>query len=360
MREPAAVLVPQMNPNDEHAVLVSWHVASGSRVNADQAVAVVETTKVTFDVHAPCEGYLFFEHPPGTKVAIGAAIAWVTEEPKAPVIEAVAVRSDATEQLTSDSRFTRKALHIMKQHGLTAADFPGSGRIEAQDVERRLAERAAAKPAAADDAEPLEQSPSKVIEAARLGDVYRNVVPSTVAIALSCTKLDARLRQLAAQFGPLSLLELAIYELMRLLPGYPDLNGYFAGGRAWRYRSVAIGFAINLGKSLKVPVVRCSAAASPIDVARAVRDLALRYMRDRLTMEDMTGCTFTVTDLSTQSVVHFVPVLNDKQAAILGLCAERPGTGYRELVLTFDHRMTDGMRAAAFLGALRERLEESA
>ena len=87
-----------------------------------------------------------------------------------------------------------------------------------------------------------------------------------------------------------------------------------------------------------------------------MRDLTLRYMRGELTIDDVTGGTFTITDLSGEGVVHFVPVLNERQSGILGLCAAR-NDGSRELVLTFDHRLSDGMRAARFLAALRERLE---
>ena len=79
-------------------------------------------------------------------------------------------------------------------------------------------------------------------------------------------------------------------------------------------------------------------------------------MRDELTIDDVTGGTFTITDLSGEGVVHFVPVLNERQSAILGLCAAR-SDGSRDLVLTFDHRLSDGMRAARFLAALRARLE---
>ncbi len=113
---------------------------------------------------------------------------------------------------------------------------------------------------------------------------------------------------------------------------------------------------MNLGRSLRVPIVKEAGSMSLRDVARAVRDLTLRYMRDELTIDDVTGGTFTVTDLSGEGVVHFVPVLNERQSAILGLCAAR-NDGSRDLVLTFDHRLSDGMRAARFLAALRARLE---
>ena len=196
-----------------------------------------------------------------------------------------------------------------------------------------------------------------MIEAAALERVYRQIVPSTVAISVDEAALQRRLSAVAADTGPVSVLELAIFEVLGLLGEYPELNGYFAGGRAHVYRKPAVGFAVNAGKSLKVPVVRGEQAGTILDVARQVRELFLSYMRDELTGAQLSGGTFTVTDLSAQGVVHFIPVINERQSAILGLCAPRPGAAGRDLVLTFYHRMSDGMRAAAFLGELRDRLE---
>jgi pyruvate/2-oxoglutarate dehydrogenase complex dihydrolipoamide acyltransferase (E2) component len=356
MREPVPVIVPQMNPNDEHAVLVAWQVESGTRISAEQAIVTLETTKATFDVNAPCAGFLHFDVPPKTMVAVGAAIAWVTEDAVAPVLAKQPETSPAeSAAVGSGERFTRKALRLIKQHGLNVDDFPGTARVEVEDVERFVQRRMSGAAAPA-DAEEVAQTPSKMIEVARLAGVYREVVPSTVALSVSAARLQRRLEELGAQYGALSVLEVAIYELSRLLPEYPEFNGYFANGRAWRYRRVAVGFAINLGRGLKVPVVDPK-ATTPLEVARSVRDLSLRYMRDELAMQDVVGSTFTVTDLSGHGVVHFIPVLNDRQAAILGICAERHGTGHRDLVLAFDHRMTDGMRAAQFLGVLRDALE---
>jgi pyruvate/2-oxoglutarate dehydrogenase complex dihydrolipoamide acyltransferase (E2) component len=354
MPEALPVLVPQMNPNDEHAVLVSWQVATGTHVTAAQPVATLETTKATFDVNAPREGFLHFDVPPRTMVAVGAAIAWVSDEPQPPAPATAAAPQPAPTRTASDDRFTRKALRLMAQHGLTAEDFAGFERVETQDVERVLQARSAK--AVPQDAEEASQPPSKMLEVARLSAVYREAVPSSVVVTVASSRLRERLAQLAAAQGPVSVLELAIHELLHLLPDYPDLNGYFADGRAWRYRKAVVAFAVNLGRGLKVPVVD-PAATTLLDVARSVRDLSLRYMRDELTMRDVVGSTFTVTDLSDQGVVHFLPVLNERQAAILGICAERPGSGYRELVLTFDHRLSDGMRAASFLAELRDALE---
>jgi 2-oxoglutarate dehydrogenase E2 component (dihydrolipoamide succinyltransferase) len=358
MSEAVAVVVPQMNPNDDHVVIVCWHVTSGSRVAADQVLATVETTKAAFDIHAPAAGYAFFEHEPKSVVAVGDAIAWISDEQKAPQTTRFS-RPAAAEIAGGEPRFSRKALRRMKELGLSASDFGAEDRVEVADVERAARERDTrpSQRLMPTDADPLEQSAAKVLEAARLSAVYRDAIPSLVCVAISSEKLNRRLQIASAQAGPLSPLELVIHDAARMLSKYPDLNGFHAEGQAWTYRTIAVGFAINLGRSLRVPVVRNAAELSYIDIARAVRELSLKYMRNELTTDDVTGGTFTLTDLSQFGVVHFVPVLNERQSAILGICAERPGSGYRELVLTFDHRMADGMRAASFLSELVSSIE---
>jgi len=358
MSDPLAVLVPQINPNDEHAIVVRWHVEKGARVRCGETLVTLETTKTTFDVDAPQDGYAFFEHEPNAEIAVGAPVAWIADSNLSGQIPAQRPRSsDAPASTESTARFTRKALKLMKERGLTEADFPGDARVDADAVEHAVAERKAPAAAAPRDAEPFALSPAKIAEVHALQRVYEQVVPSTVTLALDCGRLEARLSGLAGDHGPVSLLELCIHEVARLLPDWPALNGFYAQRAAWSHRSVAVGFAVNVGRGLRVPVVKDAAALAPHEVARAVRDLTLRYMRDELTIDDVSGGTFTITDLSAEGVVHFLPVLNERQSAILGLTAERSGVHTRDLILTFDHRLSDGMHAARFLGALRARLE---
>jgi pyruvate/2-oxoglutarate dehydrogenase complex dihydrolipoamide acyltransferase (E2) component len=370
MPEPSAILVPQMNVNDDAAVVVAWHVSAGERVRANQRVVTLETTKATFDVHADREGYFFYEHEIKSVVAVGSVLAWISDTPEAPKAARTSAASlsqdgDAT---GGDARITRKAQRRMRELGVTLAELPTAGRIEVSDVERAASARSGGGAAAnavraagavrpEDYWEPLEQSASKVMEAVRLAEVYRSVVPSMVTMPLSCERVQAKLRTLAGEVGPVSLLELAIHEAAVVLEDYPELNGFVERGRACHYRQIAIGFAVNAGRSLRVPVVRETARLSQLEVCRAVRDLTLRYFRDELSMADVSGGTFTITDLSQQGATHFVPVLNDRQSAILGICAEQPSLGYQNMVLAFDHRMSDGMRGAAFLGELRTRME---
>jgi pyruvate/2-oxoglutarate dehydrogenase complex dihydrolipoamide acyltransferase (E2) component len=358
--DPGAVTVPQLNPNDDSAVLVRWHLPSGGHARRGQALVTFETTKATFDVEAPREGYVFYDLPPKTMVAVGRTVAWICQEPSPPSVfeqPLLAGRSSGA----GERRATRKAARLMREHGLSELDFASDlARIEETDVERLLGARgkgAAGSIAVPDGTERLEQSAAKMIEVRSLEEVYRFAIPSTIAMPVSCKHIAERLRLLGEQYGPVSLLELVIFELSKLLHDFPELNGYYSDGQAYRHRTIGIGFAINAGRSLRVPVVRCDSESTLPEAAAAIRNLFLRYMREELTLQDLTGGTFTVTDLSSNGVVHFVPVLNLRQSAILGLCAERAESGTQDLVLTFDHRMSDGMQAAEFLGELRGRLE---
>lgn len=359
MSEPVAVRVPQLNPNDEHAVIVRWHVAAGAAVRAGQPLVTLETTKVTFDVDSPADGYAFFDREPNSEIAVGAPVAWIADSARAGSVAAASAGPAAPRSGEPAERFTRKARKLMKERGLTEADFPGSGRVDGDTVERAAKRRAGA--AAPQDVpagvRPLELAPSKILEIQMLRRVRGEAVPSTVAVALACARVDERLRRAAADGEVVSLLELTLYEAARLLREWPELNGFYADGRAWNYETVAIGVAVNLGRGLRVPVVKSAATLSLRDAAGAVRSLSLRYMREELGIDDVTGGTFTITDLSGEGVVHFVPLLNERQSAILGICAAR-SDGSRELVLTFDHRLSDGMRAGRFLAALRDRLEQ--
>jgi pyruvate/2-oxoglutarate dehydrogenase complex dihydrolipoamide acyltransferase (E2) component len=390
MSEAVPVPVPQENPNDERAVLVAWEVPSGTHVEAGRRIATLETTKSAFDVDAPVAGYLIYEAEPKTMLVVGAPFAWIATDPQFKPAGRVSpdaparptVGSSPTGAPVAPGRFTRKALKRMRELSLREADFPGDARVDVAEVEKRAAgapaaggprrdnpsapgasgaygkERSAGQPGASfNDAVSLEQPPSKMIEAATLAESYRQVVPSLVALPFDAERIAEHLRRIAAAEGPLSLLELVLHATAAVMPEFPDLNGFFADGSAYTYREINLGFAINAGRSLKVPVVRRAASLSRLEIARAVRELTLRYMRNELTTADMMGGTFTVTDLSSQGAVHFVPVLNQRQAAILGLCARHPASRYCELVLTFDHRMSDGMRAAQFLSRLREHVE---
>lgn len=155
----------------------------------------------------------------------------------------------------------------------------------------------------------------------------------------------------------------------RVLKDHPYLNSTLAGDEITLYESVNLGVAVSLGaEGLIVPVVR-NAQAMPLgEFSRALKDLASRAKTGALTTDEVTGGTFSISNLGTSGVTQFDPIIVPPQAAILGVCAivdtvvavgglpaVRPMIN---LCLSFDHRIVDGAPAAAFLAQLKETLEQ--
>ena len=201
---------------------------------------------------------------------------------------------------------------------------------------------------------------AKRVEAKSLRDGAETTLPSVVTVACPTRGFRAAVAHQAA-VGDIAT-AVIVAETARLLRKYPVFNAYHADGNINYYENVNIGFAIDAGRGLKVPVIRDADRKEIVAIAAELRELVVTYLDDRLTVESLAGGTFTVTDLSGENVVAFHPLISRGQAAILGVCAEvsLPGTGAGafNLVLGFDHQLSEGRTAGRFLGELRERLAQ--
>jgi pyruvate/2-oxoglutarate dehydrogenase complex dihydrolipoamide acyltransferase (E2) component len=152
---------------------------------------------------------------------------------------------------------------------------------------------------------------------------------------------------------------LIVFEVARLLRQYPLFNGYYHEQQACCYKRVNVGFAVDAGRGLKVLVVHDADTKTASAIADEMHELVAQYLGDQLPLKALSEGTFTISDLSGEGVTTFAPLINQGQSAILGMGAERAfahGEGEFNLVLAFDHRLSEGRTAARFLNALRERL----
>jgi 2-oxoglutarate dehydrogenase E2 component (dihydrolipoamide succinyltransferase) len=292
------------------------------------------------------------------------------------------------------TRFSRKALDRLQALGLDKAAFEGRGLIRLRDISPReedsglrtqdsglrtqdsglrtvepeqrpsvLGSESSAlspqssvlgRPVAASGvstrSEPL--SRAKRTEGKYLRSGFESTLASVITVACPT-------RGFRAAFGP-DASALIVFEVARLLRKYPAFNAYHDDGVAYYYDEVNVGFAVDAGRGLKVPIIREADRKGVVAIGSEMRDLVVSYLGDRLPVEALSGGTFTLTDLSGEGVVAFHPLINRGQAAILGVCAEVFPPGSREgtfnLVLAFDHQLAEGRSAARFLGDLRDRL----
>ena len=174
----------------------------------------------------------------------------------------------------------------------------------------------------------------------------------------------------SAATADININDLMVFCTVRALLEAPDINATFVDGALYRHAAVHIGFACDTDRGLVVPVVHDSQDLSLLGLARRLKELAAQAVAGSISVDDLNGGTFTVSNLGSLGVESFTPVLNPPQVAILGvnaigLKAVRKPDGNIEFIdsiglsLTLDHQVVDGAPGARFLRALREKIEDA-
>jgi pyruvate/2-oxoglutarate dehydrogenase complex dihydrolipoamide acyltransferase (E2) component len=388
MSKTLPVLVPHENVNDESLRLLSWLVSDGARVEKDQPLAEVEGSKAKFDIHAPAAGIIRHRHQEDEEIAVGGILCVLeTDEAetgeKAATLAPVAaapVMEHGPREFPVGPRFSKKAAKLIEERGLAREQFQQFELVREQDVRAVLGERELPRRVEAPTVSPAPRTPPsrpassaavsgvashrellprmKLIEIRYLQAGQQNALPSFVSLMVPTRGLRAALR-LNPDLGDNGT-ALFVYETARLLRKHPLLNACYVEGEAHVYDAVNIGVAIDAGRGLKVAVVRDADTKTLPQIAAELREYVIQYLNDEIAVEALAAGTFTITDLSSENVFQFVPLLNQGQSAILGIGGEffPPGgkDGVFSLALTFDHRLTEGRPVGRFLNDLRERL----
>ena len=355
------VKVPVENVNDVTARLLAWRFESGANVTEGDILAEMETTKAVFEVPAPATGIVQFAWSPSTEVPVGDVLCRIYTEGLPDVLEAAPATSApaAATQIV----FSKKARELLAQSGLTESDFAGAAFVTEADIRDKMSGRATppaappraptadqqAPPAEEGDLIPLERA--KLYENRELLAAARSVLRSTLFHLCPAPGLQ---EACARQHPPADRLAIILFEIVRLLVRFRSLNACFHADAMHQYRQVNLGFAADMGHGLKVLVIRRAEELSFTELAARIEDVLVKYSTNTLAVADVTGSTFTVTDLSGEGVFTFDPVINSHQAAILGIGTDQPG-GFL-LSCAFDHRINGGRVVAEFLRELSARL----
>jgi 2-oxoglutarate dehydrogenase E2 component (dihydrolipoamide succinyltransferase) len=280
------------------------------------------------------------------------------------------------------SRFSAKALDLMQHYKIDRSTFSRNRLVRAQDVlatvkQERSQSDSSLKdavghnsylPSANTSAEPqpttgvsvrLEKlTHSKKTEIRHLASSHATTLPSVVTLAVPTRGLRGALEKSRL---PISATAIFVFEVGRLLRDFPAFNAYYAQECMHVYEDINIGIAVDADHGLKVPVIRHADNKDVRQITDEIQAVLLNYIDDTLALESLSGGTFTITDLSSEGVTAFHPLINHGQAAILGIGAEvfAPGArdGFFNLILAFDHQLAEGRQAAKFLKALAQRLQ---
>ena len=415
------MIMPTLGLDMEGAIIQKWLKAEGESIAKDEPLVLVETDKATTEITAPAGGVLKrIVQPEGATVPVTQTIALIEssepgETPDTPETEpngketaAVAAESAtlAAAALAAESatpaaapppqrpdtgmlRASPAARRSARDLGVDLSQVQGTGpggRIQGEDV-RRFAEAIRLRPgagqvaslpgmAAAEGDLPGRLVPlgrKRRLTAERMSLSARTVARLTMNVEVDATemiRLRGRLLPVyEARTGVrLSYNDVLVKVVATALAGHPYLNARWIDQGILLVEPVNVGVAVAVEDGLVVPVVRDAAHKKLEEISVELNHLIGRAQEDRLRLEEITGGTFTITNLGMFGVESFTPIVNPPETAILGVGAmvEKPVGRDGQVVLrptmtlslSFDHRIVDGAPAAQFLQRVKQLLEE--
>lgn len=410
MAEIVFVTIPQETVNDVSVRLLSWKVPSGTLVEKDQLLCEVETSKAVMDIEAPVAGLVVYSAQEDSEIPVGEMICQIVPEgmsplpfastlpaatsapqstpvaePKiAPVAAAVpaepTVESSIPDYHLRPARLTPLAAKVAAEFGFDKESFPRGSLVRRDDVLRKagkLPPELVSGPVAAPMAkssgtatELVENAPvagvavewsdisrRKIFEGRVLSQGHARTVQSSVTCSVRIHKLRAKLQ--GRSLSSVGLSALVIFETARLLRKHPVFNAVHDRGRMGQYSSVNIGWALDGGDGLVVPVVPSPDQKTPQEIVEVMQRQIEGYVGGMLSPADFLGGTFTISDLSSDGISYFHPLISQGQSAILGIGGELEPDGDETLflILAFDHQLAEGRKAAQFVRDLATRLE---
>ncbi len=377
------VAMPKLGLLMTEGEVVRWLVGDGQPVEQGKPIVNIMTKKINYQVVAPTSGILYHAAQVNDKVLIGKPLAFIVApgEP-APIIS----QTDAPPAQMTPSGLTGPtatvgandvpgrfvlaspaARHLVQQLGVELSELKGTG-PDGGIVERdvlRFSEKRKTAWTAARTPEPSRLQ-ARVIPftgqrraiAQRMVDSLHTMAQATLNVEADVTRM-IRLRKRAFPELGLTNLDIVIKAVAVALRAHPRLNAILLGDEIELLEDIHIGIAVQVDEGLLVPVVRDVDRRTLTEIIEEKRRLVEAARNGSLTVDDVTGSTFTVTDLGSYGIDFFAPIINPPEVAILGLgrVVKKPFVSRDKVVnrlsmmlcLSFDHRVLDGAPAAAFL-----------
>jgi 2-oxoglutarate dehydrogenase E2 component (dihydrolipoamide succinyltransferase) len=385
------IVVPELGESVVEARVAKWLKKAGDSVSAGEALVELETEKIDLEVSADRAGVLqSIAHQEGADVKVGEVLAVLDDSAAAPAATPVASGDDV--------RATPTARNVARAHDVKLESVQPTGpRVTKQDVLRAAAPVSApvpkseelprapvppppaSKPMAVPPGDRTEtrerMSKRRATIARRLVEAQRtaamlttfNEVDMSALMALRARRKDAFQKAHGVGLGIASFFVKAAVGALR---AFPAINAEIQGDEVVYKHYFDIGMAVGAEGGLVVPVLRDADRMSFAQIELAIRDFAARASDGTLTLEDLRGGTFTITNGGVFGSLMSTPILNPPQVGILGLhkIADRPTAINGQVVvrpmmylaLSYDHRLVDGREAVQFLIRIKELIEDPA
>jgi len=396
------IVVPELGESVVEARVAKWLKKQGDSVNAGEPLVELETEKIDLEVSADRAGVLSnIKHEEGADVKVGEVLAVLEEStngshpapvpavPKVPEVPKGSVQKAGPS--SSEKKATPTAKNVAKAHDVKLAAVESAGaRVTKQDVLKAAAPEAPKPQPASPQArspqapprEPSERSERRERMTKRRATIARRLVEAqhTAAMLTTFNEVDMtavmqlrerRKEAFTKKYGVgVGIASFFVKAAIGALKAFPQINAEIQGDEIVFKNYYDIGMAVGAEGGLVVPVIRDADRRAFVDIELAIRDFAKRAQDGSLTLEDLKGGTFTITNGGVFGSLMSTPILNPPQVGILGLhkIADRPVAVSGQVVirpmmylaLSYDHRLVDGREAVQFLVKIKEYIEDPA
>jgi 2-oxoglutarate dehydrogenase E2 component (dihydrolipoamide succinyltransferase) len=401
------VKVPTVGESITEVTLSRWIKKDGDSVAMDEAIAELESDKATFELTAEKAGTLKTIAKEGDVLPIGAVVCTIdgagAVKAAAPVAAPTATTETTKQATYASGTPSPAAAKILAEKGVDTKSVSGTGvagRITKEDA--LLAEKVSENPQVSKDAEKLQVSSPKPGIASpapapastgprgdrreKMSSLRKTVAKRLVAVKNETAMLTtfnevdmSPIMEIRSKYkdkfkekhgvglGFMSFFTKAVCEALK---DWPAVNARIEGEEVVYSNFADISIAVSAPKGLVVPVIRNAESMSLADIEKAVAALAVKARENKLTLEEMTGGTFTITNGGVFGSMMSTPILNSPQSAILGMhnIIERPVAVNGQVVirpmmylaLSYDHRIIDGRESVSFLVRVKQLLEDPA
>jgi 2-oxoglutarate dehydrogenase E2 component (dihydrolipoamide succinyltransferase) len=397
------IKAPSLPESVPDGTIATWYKQEGQQVKRDELIVDIETDKVLLEVVAPADGVLkSIKKAAGEKIVSNELLAIIEEGAAAPApAPAAAAPAKATATAAEEDNSNMEVLmspaakKLIEENGLDPNSVPSTGkdgRITKEDVVNFIssgkpkAAEAAAAPAPAPAPAPQVSGarPEQRVPMTRLrARVAERLLHATQSTAMLTTFNEVNMAEVMALRNKykdlfekkhkgvrLGFMSFFVRAAVEALKRFPAVNASIDGDDIVYHGYQDIGVAVSSPRGLVVPVLRNSDALSFAEIEKGISDFGAKAKDGKLSIEEMTGGTFTISNGGVFGSLLSTPILNPPQTAILGMhkIQERPMAVNGEvkilpmmyLALSYDHRMIDGKEAVQFLVVIKDLLEDPA
>jgi len=393
------ILVPDLPESVADATVATWHKQAGDAVARDEVIVEIETDKVVLEVPAPEDGVLeAILEEEGATVLSKQLLARLTPgvvagEPTKDTTDSTEASPDKRHKATlteeTNDALSPAVRRLLGEHGLEASDVKGTGvggRITREDIEAHLAAaKAAPAPAAAEEAAPaaVAARSEKRVPMTRLRKrIAERLLEAKNSTAMLTTFNEVNMKpimdlrkQYQDQFEKrhgirLGFMSFYVKAVTEALKRYPEVNASLDGDDIVYHNFFDISIAVSTPRGLVTPVLKDADTLGFAQVEKGIKDLAVKGRDGKLTVDELMGGNFTITNGGVFGSLMSTPIINPPQAAILGMHKIQDRAmvvdGQIEilpmmyLALSYDHRIIDGRESVGFLVTVKELLEDPA